>query len=506
MLGAAGFAAVLFVLHAWHFRFLQDDAYIFLRYARNFAEGHGLVWNVGEPVEGYTSFLWVLILGGIHSLFTEVIVPVHILTVSLGLGVLGLTFSVASRLAGTYLAGCLAILLLAADRNFAVWSTSGMDTRLFGFLTLLAAVVSWRLWEGTRGRKHALALGGCLILLSWSRPEGIVLSAVIIGYLIVWARNRTADVVVAGSVWLAGVAIHFLGRKLTYGEWLPNTFYAKVTGIELPTGLAYYLDFLRSYPVMAVLGMALLGWAVKEIRRGGFMVLAGMIVLVQGVYLAMIGGDFMEFRMLDVLLPFVSILFGMVVVRLTTRSLRYIPTYAILGLALLVIIWHGGMGVRFEQARHKVLTWTQMTKLTTDVWVAIGKWFGKIAHEDESIATGSCGAIPYFSRLRCLDMTGLNDKFVARQPPLSGRPAGHRKVAPSEYVRSKNITFIVFPTRVFPLDSQPPPGQDDFLAEVENADPGVFDGRNFLLYMQTPGDKSALIESLRRRNVRVVDS
>ena len=42
---------------------LFDDAYISFRYARNFAEGNGLVWNLGERVEGYTNFLWTLGLG-----------------------------------------------------------------------------------------------------------------------------------------------------------------------------------------------------------------------------------------------------------------------------------------------------------------------------------------------------------------------------------------------------------------------------------------------------------
>ena len=39
-----------------------DDAYIFFVYARNLAEGHGFVYNVGgEAVEGFTSLLWTLI-------------------------------------------------------------------------------------------------------------------------------------------------------------------------------------------------------------------------------------------------------------------------------------------------------------------------------------------------------------------------------------------------------------------------------------------------------------
>ncbi|HEX9725550.1 MAG TPA: hypothetical protein VGC53_14820, partial [Vicinamibacteria bacterium] len=42
---------------------IVDDTYIFLRYAENLANGNGLVFNLGERVEGYTSPLWVLLLG-----------------------------------------------------------------------------------------------------------------------------------------------------------------------------------------------------------------------------------------------------------------------------------------------------------------------------------------------------------------------------------------------------------------------------------------------------------
>ena len=42
--------------------FIQDDAFISLRYANNFLLGKGLVFNPGEYVEGYTNFLWVVLL------------------------------------------------------------------------------------------------------------------------------------------------------------------------------------------------------------------------------------------------------------------------------------------------------------------------------------------------------------------------------------------------------------------------------------------------------------
>jgi hypothetical protein len=42
-------------------RWVQDDAYVSFRYAKHLVEGHGLVYNIGERVEGYTNFLWTLL-------------------------------------------------------------------------------------------------------------------------------------------------------------------------------------------------------------------------------------------------------------------------------------------------------------------------------------------------------------------------------------------------------------------------------------------------------------
>jgi len=40
----------------------HDDAYIYLRYAKNISAGHGWSFNPGEPSYGTTSPLWTLIL------------------------------------------------------------------------------------------------------------------------------------------------------------------------------------------------------------------------------------------------------------------------------------------------------------------------------------------------------------------------------------------------------------------------------------------------------------
>lgn len=45
-------------------RFTVDDAYIAFRFASNWATELGLVFQEGQNVGGFTSFMWVALLGG----------------------------------------------------------------------------------------------------------------------------------------------------------------------------------------------------------------------------------------------------------------------------------------------------------------------------------------------------------------------------------------------------------------------------------------------------------
>jgi hypothetical protein len=56
-------AALVLVLHSLAYNFVTDDAYISFVYSRNLAEHGQLAFNLGHPVEGYTNFLWTVILG-----------------------------------------------------------------------------------------------------------------------------------------------------------------------------------------------------------------------------------------------------------------------------------------------------------------------------------------------------------------------------------------------------------------------------------------------------------
>src|SRR5262245_49425496 len=87
---------VAFVLGAWNVSDRIDDAFIAYRYSDNLVHGHGLVYNVGDRVEGFTSLAWVVLLAvGMAFGFTAPAVS-HLLAVVCGALALVLSYRYAA--------------------------------------------------------------------------------------------------------------------------------------------------------------------------------------------------------------------------------------------------------------------------------------------------------------------------------------------------------------------------------------------------------------------------
>ncbi|MGB3093337.1 MAG: hypothetical protein WBC42_09030, partial [Candidatus Zixiibacteriota bacterium] len=130
----------LFVIHCLSLNFTQDDAFISYRYADNLLQGNGLVFNSGERVEGYTNFLWIIILSIFTKLGLDMIAVSKILGVASGCATLILLYQL-SRLffpKREWLLPLLPPLLLTASSAFAYWSISGLETSLFTMMVLLS--------------------------------------------------------------------------------------------------------------------------------------------------------------------------------------------------------------------------------------------------------------------------------------------------------------------------------------------------------------------------------
>ncbi|MCX5752617.1 MAG: hypothetical protein NTW97_03090, partial [Candidatus Krumholzibacteria bacterium] len=72
------------------FRYVPDDTFITLRYARNVLRGEGFVFNPGERVEGYSNFLWLLIVVFAGKLGFPLVGAARTLSLLFSLGTLAL--------------------------------------------------------------------------------------------------------------------------------------------------------------------------------------------------------------------------------------------------------------------------------------------------------------------------------------------------------------------------------------------------------------------------------
>ena len=489
--------------HAWIYRFLTDDAFISFRYARNLAHGFGLVFNPGfERVEGYTNFLWVLLLAGLNRLGIE---P------EAAAGPLGILFTVAlwavvARFALRRVAepnhawqALVPLALLALTRSVAVWSTSGLETRCFEFL-VVAGVLRLieeleRLERGEPWRPLAWLL---FALAALTRPDGLLISGAVLGAGAAYAAWRIpaqlGRFVLRQLPFALVVGAHALFRRAYYGDWLPNTYYAKLDGHAWwASGWRYLAAFGLEYFAWLWIPLLVLGVA-RHLKRNtpAFPLLVGAATVPHLVYVAAIGGDHFEYRPLDLYFPLLFLLMadGVAVwAKSRARTLAAAAYLVLVGAGLTVIPWEshrqfisqyrsGFPGLALQNmseardflapGRNPVLSQPGLSTLATahrDLlrWltyhfvgvrqeehrmflataIAEGRELRRLRDlgvlpQDTYIAVDCVGAIPYISDLHTLDRLGLTDAHVAHSAPVREMMA-HAKSATLEYARQRGV-------------------------------------------------------------------
>ena len=194
-----------------------EDQLIVLRYARNLIEGNGLVYNPGERIQGFTTPLFTLLstvavaIGGDEAAFWQ-----NAFGVACIVGTAILAVRLLSR-AGAAGASPLAVALIfyfPAAGSSALYL--GMEVHLFTLLLLLAL----DLHLADRSTLAAVATG----LLFLTRPEGVLLSAILLSHN--WSTRRRPPYREAGAALLT-IAPWLVFATVYYGTPLSTTLGAK---------------------------------------------------------------------------------------------------------------------------------------------------------------------------------------------------------------------------------------------------------------------------------------
>lgn len=444
-----GLVILVALFLGWQLRWDLDDAYISFRYAWNLVHGHGLVFNPGEnpPVEGYTNFLWTLLMAAPTALGLDPVRVSFALTLICGAATLVLTWHLARTIQEDGRLGLLAALLLGLNFTFLCFLTSGMETSFQALLVTACFLLALRAREAGRTRVHEAGLSLCAAAAVLTRLDSAVPVACTGLWLVSqlgWRRtdhreqiSRLAWLVLPGGM---VVGAWIVWKLAYYGDLLPNSWYAREIGVGLSIrwsrGLRFLGGFFRDYWYWPVILPALT--IVRLWRQRGWALLTGSL-LAWCLYVVHSGADYMEYRFMVPLLPALCV----VSVAAVARVHRLAAPVAVAGLVMASAV-HGISNPGTPIGHGRLGPDPRETKPfpRENAWTRLRDLLGAYPGGDAVLWTmPALGAPGYYTRFQLVDLHGLTDRWVARHGLVRNESPGHDKYAPLSYLERRGVAL-----------------------------------------------------------------
>ncbi|MCX7624838.1 MAG: hypothetical protein N2Z21_01280 [Candidatus Sumerlaeaceae bacterium] len=417
---------------------LVDDAMVSMRYALNLARGDGWVWNPNrERVEGCTNPLWCLVMAAVHLL------PLSLSKTSLIIQCLGelclvvnliVCFFIARRLMSAPGAmACVALIGWYFPLNN--WALQGMEV---GALALCVSISCLLLLRRQHSSRPSFALMSPSTVAMALRPDGVILH--LLATVLALFRLKNQRVILAHSLLL--FALVFGGwtvfRRIYYGDWLPNTYYLKMTGFPLLLRITrgafhaavFWVHWL--WPTV-FLTLALKSGSLERQRRFDQLLRARLrscwyvplsFIAVSTAYSIYVGGDAWERvtganRFIAPAMPLAFVLLVAFVDCIRRRSNASASTrWTAAFLILFAINANAHYGtISLAQA---MLIYPPPYKDDNIRNVALARWLDQVTTPRARVAIDYAGTAPYFLRREFIDLLGKSDRHVARLPAHRG--------------------------------------------------------------------------------------
>lgn len=412
--------------------FTIDDSYISFRYARNLARGLGLVYNPGEAIEGYTNFLWTVVLAGGIRVGLDPHLVAKVLGAAAALGCLVMVYRLADRLQPLRTLPCVATWLLASSAPFSAYAVLGLETSAFTFLVLWG---TWRMFvEVERGRGIPWS-GVVFAAAGLTRPEApmfLGLPMLLLGRGFVSRQNLLRGALCAGPL-----LVHLLWRHAYYDAWLPATLAAKTGDLQQQwkSGTAYLEGWLEH--VGPVVFFGLFGLAMGVVRRSREIASLSAVGIACLVYVVIVGGDWMSYyRFLAPAEPFVFLLVGLGLRRVAeTRDA-----------AALVALVLFGLYAGWQRLEHLAEAQEKLVKEEMRYWMntagQAAEWLATRASPGR-VAIGDIGFVGWRTDYPILDLLGLVDPVISELPGGYTRKLGDRFVERYFEVRPEYAVLVM---------------------------------------------------------------
>ncbi|MBX3007863.1 MAG: hypothetical protein KF816_07525 [Melioribacteraceae bacterium] len=470
----------VFVWNAYSVRFIQDDAFTSLTYAKNLIEGNGLVFNINEKVEGYTNFTWVLLNVPILAFASDIETALQMLSILFSiltiiavynLNKIVMKIVINKSEAQNIIISALPLILFSVSPAFIYWGISGMETSLFLFLIMMMILLIIK-------RKNNNSAGNIFvifsILVSLTRPEGLLVAAIFFFYtsisliiekrknikhrLLFFLRSRLLREIL---FYIMIVGIYYLAKTLYYGYPLPNTFYAKTSfnAEYLNRGIEYFINFARhylGYGIILILPVYLFRYKYMRLLLS----LLYSFIFIWIISIILIGGDVLPInRFFLPVLPLIYLLFVVVLIKITEliAVLSKLNSWFTLILIVVILI---PVFIYIQDSEkmkmHEVRSYE--TGLVKKMKI-YARWINDRPRVDDVkpvIAMSTIGAFSFYSNSEIIDLVGLTDKYTAHNPLEEEGIDNHLPVLWKErrynakYVMLRRPDYIIFPAGAKP--------------------------------------------------------
>jgi hypothetical protein len=467
-----------------------DDAFITFRYARNLAEGVGLVYNPGEWVLGTTAPLWALILGAAYHIgLTDLPWVATVISAACDAATAVLLASLARRIGWQPLGAALVGLAWALNPMSIGFATGGMETSLFVLLALTALTLA-----STRRLvvPAALVCGFATLV----RPEGALLAGVVLVWTVLARRRQTVAACVAASVPIGAAGLLLV---LRYGSPLPHSMAAKqvaylpgwplenFAALIIQAGLPGWSTYLLAVLPSAIgLLLACVGLATLVIlsRRGLIRIhqagrpwqpFAAFAALYFAFYvIAGLRGVRLFPWYLVPLAPFYLLAAAAGLARLRTATYSWLAAALVLW-QLPAINWHAPFLPAGEDLARE------------DLYLSVGNRLAASLPANAVVAAPEIGALGYASNLRVLDTVGLVSPSAVAYYPLPADQFVADSAIPAKLIDDRQpdavVTLDVFAERSLLPD---PVFQRTYRLEAEYPST-VWQSQELLLFRRVDG-------------------
>ncbi len=394
------------------FRYIVDDALITFRYSRNLAETGIITYNIGEaPVEGYSTFLFMLLLVPAFWMGFDVVIVSNIITgISAHIALILLTSASANYFPKAHFP-YIASLVLAITPSYAIHSVSGMETSVY--LLIISMLLYSYSMDFTP--KTRIAVNSFLLLfLCLARIEAVLVAGAILLFdlFALLGRKRIRDI---GVILIPGflIAAYNLWRYFYFGSFLSSpTIYKRspFEGLISPLGLERSLEFLMFYSpyiLMAIISLLEVEKPEERILR-----LLVLFAALWGVTLLFHPTMGFEFRftfpsllpLMLIAVPFLSKLLGYAVTIRTSEAKLLLEKLWRFRLLLPIIVLLAIPVVRLPRSYSLAMNYTDGME---SAHIPLGIWLGENAPTEAIAAVDDIGAIGFYSKLFIVDTLAL---------------------------------------------------------------------------------------------------